>query len=50
MNKRASWDYPDCPDCESDVLVGGTSSNHDQYECHGCGTVFEPNRGEAADE
>jgi predicted RNA-binding Zn-ribbon protein involved in translation (DUF1610 family) len=37
-----SWGYPDCPDCETDVFVGGTQSTQFDapYECHFCGTRF----------
>lgn len=47
---RAAWEYPDCPECETPVLVAGTSSAHDEYECHGCGAVFRPSLKEATDD
>lgn len=28
-------DYPPCPDCETDLLVGGARGDHD-YVCYGC--------------
>lgn len=36
---RRSWDYPDCPDCESDVLVELERNGSTAY-CWGCGTRF----------
>jgi predicted RNA-binding Zn-ribbon protein involved in translation (DUF1610 family) len=42
-----SWDYPVCPECETDVFVAGMPSTQfdAEYECHFCGTIF---RGESA--
>ena len=43
--QRRSWDYPDCPHCETDVLVdtytGPEMYNETDYECLGCGTRFD---------
>jgi len=36
-------DYPDCPECETDVFVDGCSNLHD-YRCHSCGRAFDAER------
>ena len=33
-------DYPDCPECETDVFVGRDSGTSD-YRCHSCGATFD---------
>lgn len=43
--QRRSWDYPDCPHCETDVLVdtytGPTGHGTGDYECLDCGARFD---------
>lgn len=38
--RRRSWEYPNCPECGSDVLVeartGDTVRGYDRYYCWGC--------------
>ena len=36
-------DYPDCPECETDVFVDATSSLHD-YRCQLCDLTFDADR------
>lgn len=31
---------PACPDCETDVYVGGDNGTHD-WRCHLCGDAFD---------
>jgi transposase-like protein len=38
---RPSDAYPDCPDCETNVLVDGVDYAKAQYYCHGCETEFK---------
>lgn len=41
-NPRKPWDYPDCPECDSDVFVAGRAGRPEgEYRCHACGTLFE---------
>lgn len=37
---RPSDAYPECPECESDVLVGATCYDERRYFCHGCDNGF----------
>lgn len=32
--------YPDCPECETDVFVEGYSGT-DSHVCHSCGETFD---------
>lgn len=32
--------YPDCPECETDVFVDACSTLHD-YRCNSCGGTFD---------
>lgn len=37
--RRPVWDYPDCPNCESEIFVG-KSSTQAAYVCYLCGEMF----------
>ena len=37
---RPSDAYPECPECETNVLVDATDYAASQYYCHGCGEGF----------
>jgi ribosomal protein L37AE/L43A len=39
---RRSWDYPPCPECETDVLVAHTNTAAADWHCLGCGSLFSP--------
>lgn len=41
VTRRAAWDYPECPSCETDVFVDKTASNRDTFRCNFCGERFE---------
>jgi len=36
--RQKPWDYPSCPDCDSDVFVTKTQT---AYKCESCDTVFD---------
>ena len=39
---RPAWEYPDCPDCGSDVFVAtGTGGGPEAYRCELCGERFD---------
>jgi transcription elongation factor Elf1 len=39
---RRSWEYPECPECKSDVLVEVTSNGHNSTAyCWSCDLLFE---------
>ena len=39
---RSAWDYPDCPDCGSDVFVAtATGGGEADYRCELCGERFD---------
>jgi len=33
-------EYPDCPNCETDVFVEGANSDIEDWQCHFCGAVW----------
>lgn len=37
---RHSWDYPECPECDSEVFVDGNPSNKYDYICQKCDREF----------
>jgi len=37
---RPSDAYPECPTCETNLLVDATDYESGQYYCHGCGDGF----------
>ena len=40
--RRSAWDYPDCPECDSDVFVAtGTGGGPEAYRCELCGERFD---------
>ena len=46
--RRKSWEFPDCPSCESCLFVKGRSvsnlpSKISQYQCLSCDTIFNFN-------
>lgn len=46
---RHAWEWPDCPDCESNVYVsasrrGGRGEVDGDFECHLCGLKFDDAR------
>jgi hypothetical protein len=38
---RRSWEYPPCPECESDVLVEKRPGVSEGYVCWGCDRLFD---------
>lgn len=44
---RAAWDYPDCPECDSEVFVSGTTQGPTRYKCHLCDVRFTENYAQA---
>jgi len=40
--------YPDCPECETDVFVDGCSCLND-YRCNSCGRTFDAEAVASAD-
>ena len=46
---------PECPNCETDLLVTGAGNRHQRWQCHGCGERFgdvalEPTDWDAVDQ
>jgi predicted RNA-binding Zn-ribbon protein involved in translation (DUF1610 family) len=40
--RRSAWDYPDCPDCGSDVFVAtAADAGAEAYRCELCGERFD---------
>ena len=46
---RRPWEYPDCPDCASDVFVDGSRRRHYDYRCNFCGLRFNSDNEEEAE-
>jgi len=38
---RPSYAYPDCPDCQTNVLVDGVDYANSEYYCHKCESGFQ---------
>lgn len=34
-------DWPDCPECETDVFVSGCRGRSVDWRCHLCGQLFD---------
>lgn len=42
---RPSDAYPDCPGCDTNLLVDATDYEQGQYYCHGCNAGFRVHDG-----
>jgi len=38
--KVRSWEHPECPKCETDVMVDGCKLDRYDYICRACGFLF----------
>lgn len=39
--QRHPWDYPECPECDSEIFVDKNSNNNYDYICQKCETDFD---------
>ena len=39
---RRSWEYPVCPECDTDVLVEYAAGGAEDHHCLACGALFTP--------
>jgi transposase-like protein len=39
--RRAVWDWPDCPECDSEIFVEYSPSPFTDFICHDCGEDWE---------
>lgn len=44
MTKYDDHEYPDCPNCETNLLVAGNQAHGPDFRCFGCHETFNDPR------